>query len=141
MVHDIPADVRKIACHGGNASLRSDPIDARYQEWTRHFREIRIEQGTESTDTTDNPVVLAIADAAKDSSQRTLSLIDVDTRRLIGQRFVAHLLNVPERWSCSLSNEAKTRYDSLSEPVAQSVEQRPFKAWVLGSSPSRLTIF
>lgn len=25
------------------------------------------------------------------------------------------------------------------EPVAQSVEQRPFKAWVLGSSPSRLT--
>lgn len=27
------------------------------------------------------------------------------------------------------------------ESVAQSVEQRPFKAWVLGSSPSRLTTF
>ena len=27
-----------------------------------------------------------------------------------------------------------------SEPVAQLVEQRPFKAWVLGSSPSGLTI-
>src|ERR1700734_526426 len=26
------------------------------------------------------------------------------------------------------------------EPVAQLVEQRPFKAWVLGSSPSGLTI-
>lgn len=27
----------------------------------------------------------------------------------------------------------------LRELVAQSVEQRPFKAWVLGSSPSQLT--
>ena len=27
------------------------------------------------------------------------------------------------------------------EPVAQLVEQRPFKAWVLGSSPSGLTIY
>ena len=26
-------------------------------------------------------------------------------------------------------------------PLAQLVEQRPFKAWVVGSSPTRLTIF
>lgn len=30
---------------------------------------------------------------------------------------------------------------SVSEPVAQSVEHRPFKARVLGSNPSRLTSF
>ena len=29
----------------------------------------------------------------------------------------------------------------MFEPVAQLVEQRPFKPWVEGSSPSRLTIF
>ena len=29
---------------------------------------------------------------------------------------------------------------ALNELVAQLVEQRPFKAWVLGSSPSELTI-
>ena len=29
---------------------------------------------------------------------------------------------------------------SVGEPVAQLVEQRPFKPWVLGSNPSRLTI-
>ncbi len=28
----------------------------------------------------------------------------------------------------------------MFEPVAQLVEQRPFKPWVEGSSPSRLTI-
>src|SRR5208282_2055606 len=30
---------------------------------------------------------------------------------------------------------------ALGEPVAQLVEQRPFKPWVLGSNPSRLTNF
>ncbi len=29
----------------------------------------------------------------------------------------------------------------IGGPLAQLVEQRPFKAWVEGSSPSRLTIF
>ena len=29
----------------------------------------------------------------------------------------------------------------MREPVAQLVEHRPFKAWVLGSSPSRLTTY
>lgn len=26
------------------------------------------------------------------------------------------------------------------DPIAQLVEQRPFKAWALGSNPSRITI-
>src|SRR5688572_14348355 len=40
----------------------------------------------------------------------------------------------------SFSCDARLRYPHRSaEPVAQLVEQRPFKAWVLGSSPSRLT--
>ena len=33
-----------------------------------------------------------------------------------------------------------THQYKLCEPLAQSVEQQPFKLWVVGSSPTRLTI-
>ena len=34
----------------------------------------------------------------------------------------------------------KRSIEFLHEPLAQSVEQQPFKLWVVGSSPTRLTI-
>jgi hypothetical protein len=40
-------------------------------------------------------------------------------------------------WECKKVND-QVLYP-FSEPVAQSVEHRPFKARALGSSPSRLT--
>ena len=53
---------------------------------------------------------------------------------------------VPGLWipspecSCGPINHVVAwRERSICELVAQLVEQRPFKAWVLGSSPSELT--
>jgi hypothetical protein len=54
--------------------------------------------------------------------------------------------NIPRGSSARISAKRQFRpcgtlnRAALNELVAQSVEQRPFKAWVLGSNPSELTI-
>jgi hypothetical protein len=45
------------------------------------------------------------------------------------------------KWLELLTNKLQSNTFLISESLAQLVEQRPFKPWVAGSSPARLTMY
>lgn len=66
----------------------------------------------------------------QDIFQRNSNFLDKKARSLY-----LLIVNLPR----CLWNFTTLAIKSCSEPLAQSVEQQPFKLWVVGSNPTRLT--
>ena len=137
VVDNVPAEVGEVAGHRRDLRLGADAVDRRHDERVVHSGEHSLKKCAKAADSADDIIVSGSLDFGADPSQSATSLVDVDTRRSIGQ-FVAH----PNQSTPAGAVLVPRGGVSSSGWVCSSaVEQWPFKPLVEGSNPSGPTNF